>query len=319
MEPRDAVLQGYEPFGSLLPGRNYSSDAYRFGFNGKENDNEVHGAVGTFQDYGMRAYDTRVARFFAVDPIANRFPWYAPYQFAGNKPIWAIDLDGMEELIQPFMKAQIDRMIKVQRAHDVVVDTYFKQVMLRLIPYEGPGNESTIPGQIRWKSSVIRETISQRMRTDYDECTNEFFTLLEASKDKLMVIVQKGAEEVAPEAMMGVGGATQQFGVTLLDRADAATRLNKLNPRYDKAWRSLEAIKTNRTVGYASKLLGKTLQLGGKVLGGVGTLGTMFDVLNAGSPDPEPRFSDDDIRDMTNQAMDDILQEQVTPAPAAPR
>ena len=32
--------QGYEAFGSLLPGRNYSSDAYRFGFNGKENDNE---------------------------------------------------------------------------------------------------------------------------------------------------------------------------------------------------------------------------------------------------------------------------------------
>jgi len=72
---------------------------YRFGFNGKENDNEVHGAVGTFQDYGMRAYDTRVGRFFSVDPLTKQYPWYSPYQFAGNKPTWATDLDGEEEFV----------------------------------------------------------------------------------------------------------------------------------------------------------------------------------------------------------------------------
>jgi RHS repeat-associated protein len=79
---------GYEPFGALLPGRNYNSGSTRWGFNGKENDNEVHGATGTFQDYGMRAYDTRVGRFFSVDPIATKFPMLTPYQFAGNTPIW---------------------------------------------------------------------------------------------------------------------------------------------------------------------------------------------------------------------------------------
>lgn len=69
---------------------------YRFGFNGKENDNEWHGAVGTMQDYGLRAYDTRVARFFAVDPLAPQYPMLTPYQFASNMPIWAVDLDGAE-------------------------------------------------------------------------------------------------------------------------------------------------------------------------------------------------------------------------------
>ena len=34
----------------------------------------------------------------SVDPLAPEYPWYTPYQFAGNKPIWAIDLDGAEEL-----------------------------------------------------------------------------------------------------------------------------------------------------------------------------------------------------------------------------
>jgi len=87
---------GYDAFGSLLPGRNYSSDSYRFGFNGKENDNEVYGSQGTFQDYGMRMYDTRLGRFPSVDPIAAQYPMLTPYQFASNSPISGVDLDGLE-------------------------------------------------------------------------------------------------------------------------------------------------------------------------------------------------------------------------------
>lgn len=90
----------YDPFGSLLPGRNYSSDSYRFGFNGKENDNEVYGTQGTFQDYGMRMYDPRIARFISVDPLASHYPFYSPYQFASNSPIIAVDIDGLESSVQ---------------------------------------------------------------------------------------------------------------------------------------------------------------------------------------------------------------------------
>ncbi len=45
----------------------------------------------------MRIYDPRAGRFLSVDPITSQYPWYTPYQFAGNKPIWAVDLDGLEE------------------------------------------------------------------------------------------------------------------------------------------------------------------------------------------------------------------------------
>ena len=82
----------------LMPGRKYSvaNTNYRYGFNGKENDNEVKGQ-GNELDYGMRIYDSRLGRFLSVDPITKDFPWYTPYQFAGNTPIQAIDLDGEEE------------------------------------------------------------------------------------------------------------------------------------------------------------------------------------------------------------------------------
>jgi hypothetical protein len=49
----------YYPFGSLMPGRKFSGGNYRYGFNGKENDNEVKGE-GNQQDYGMRIYDPPV-------------------------------------------------------------------------------------------------------------------------------------------------------------------------------------------------------------------------------------------------------------------
>ncbi len=63
------------------------------------NVNDVYNVTGSFEDYGMRMYDSRLGRFISRDPIANQFPWYSPYQFAGNKPIWAIDLDGLEDVI----------------------------------------------------------------------------------------------------------------------------------------------------------------------------------------------------------------------------
>ncbi len=71
---------------------------YRFGFNGKEYDNEVYGDA-NFQDYGMRMYDPRLGRFVSVDPLTKDYPWYTPYQFAGNKPINSVDLDGAEEIL----------------------------------------------------------------------------------------------------------------------------------------------------------------------------------------------------------------------------
>lgn len=73
-----------------------------FGFNGKENDNEVkkdangNNIKGAQQDYGFRIYDTRLQRFLSVDPIAKNYPMLTPYQFASNRPIDGIDKDGLE-------------------------------------------------------------------------------------------------------------------------------------------------------------------------------------------------------------------------------
>lgn len=79
-----------------MPGRTYTAGSlYRYGFNGKENDNDIKGE-GNQQDYGMRIYDPRLGKFLSVDPITASYPQLTPYQFASNSPIAGIDLDGLE-------------------------------------------------------------------------------------------------------------------------------------------------------------------------------------------------------------------------------
>lgn len=50
----------------------------------------------THYDYGFRIYNPGIGKFLSVDPLSNKFPYYSPYQYAGNKPIIAKDLDGLE-------------------------------------------------------------------------------------------------------------------------------------------------------------------------------------------------------------------------------
>lgn len=39
-----------------------------------------------------------MGRFMSVDPLSDDYPFYTPYQFAGNDVIRNIDLDGAEPL-----------------------------------------------------------------------------------------------------------------------------------------------------------------------------------------------------------------------------
>ena len=88
--------QDYYAFGMTQPGRSFVSEDYRYGFNGKEKDEDGELGLLTHYDYGFRIYNPGISRFLSTDPIAFSFPWYTPYQFAGNNPIKFIDLDGLE-------------------------------------------------------------------------------------------------------------------------------------------------------------------------------------------------------------------------------
>jgi RHS repeat-associated protein len=88
------TAQDYYPFGSQMPGRKFSqpNSSYRYGFNGKENDNST--GEGNL-DFEARIYDARLGRFLSVDPMYRNFPHQSPFVFADNSPIALIDFKGM--------------------------------------------------------------------------------------------------------------------------------------------------------------------------------------------------------------------------------
>ena len=85
----------YYPFGLPMPVRSFNMGGYRYFFNGQEADNEVLGE-GVFQNYGFRMYDTRLARFWGVDPLTKDYPMLTPFQFASCSPVLLVDVDGLE-------------------------------------------------------------------------------------------------------------------------------------------------------------------------------------------------------------------------------
>ena len=77
-----------------MPGRKFNTPTYRYGFNGKEKEDEIANTDGADLDFGARIYDARLGRWMACDPIAYKYPDMSPYSFVLNNPIRYIDPDG---------------------------------------------------------------------------------------------------------------------------------------------------------------------------------------------------------------------------------
>ena len=68
---------------------------YRNLFNGQEADNEVYGN-GAILGYEFRQYDTRIGRWWSVDPMSDKYPGVGPYVFCNGSPIMLMDPNGKE-------------------------------------------------------------------------------------------------------------------------------------------------------------------------------------------------------------------------------
>ena len=88
MNRRILELHDYHPFGKTM--RSYSFDEEeRYLFTGKERDAKIG-----YDYFGARYYDSDVGRFMSVDPLADQFAGYSPYNYVLNNPIRMVDPDG---------------------------------------------------------------------------------------------------------------------------------------------------------------------------------------------------------------------------------
>jgi RHS repeat-associated protein len=93
----------YFPYGMKIEELGWNAEGVepRYGYNGKEKDNEVKGESNSL-DFGARIYDPRGARFLSQDPLKSQFAFQSPFIFASDKPINSIDKDGEKEHIMIF-------------------------------------------------------------------------------------------------------------------------------------------------------------------------------------------------------------------------
>ena len=87
-------INHYYPFGMNMEGNFNGKDGYnRYQFNGKELNDDF--SLG-WNDYGARFYDASIARWVAVDPLAEKMTRHSPYNYAFDNPMRFIDPDGRE-------------------------------------------------------------------------------------------------------------------------------------------------------------------------------------------------------------------------------
>jgi len=96
----------YYPFGMTMAGRSYNQGLNRniYKYSGKELDEEQFtGGMSQTKPldwyyFGARYYDPEIARWLAVDPLANKRPSFSPYNYARNNPLVFIDPYGLLDL-----------------------------------------------------------------------------------------------------------------------------------------------------------------------------------------------------------------------------
>ena len=80
----------YDMWGDKMQGRIYNGDSTKFGFTGKEEDEESE-----YDYFGARYYDARLGRWNATDPLLNKYPSETPYSYTLNNPLLLTDPTGL--------------------------------------------------------------------------------------------------------------------------------------------------------------------------------------------------------------------------------
>jgi RHS repeat-associated protein len=97
MQTASRTYQNYTSWGCLTFEKSVSSAciAYIYGFQNQEVDPEIKGE-GNSVNYKYRMHDPRIGRFFAIDPLAPKYPHNSPYAFSENRLIDGVELEGLE-------------------------------------------------------------------------------------------------------------------------------------------------------------------------------------------------------------------------------
>ena len=138
---------GFYPFGMPMPGRSFNSNSYKYGFNGKEKDDEVKGN-GNSYDFGARIYDPRIGRWLSVDPQFKQYPHFSPYTAFGDNPIYYIDPEGETLRIAGDETARMKAQVALQKLTNDKVEVMADGLVKITAGNENPGKKLVFGTQL---------------------------------------------------------------------------------------------------------------------------------------------------------------------------
>ncbi len=212
-----------------MPNRNFSASSYRYGFNGKENDNEIKGD-GNSLDFEARIYDSRLGRFLSVDPDISKYPFMSPYCFAANSPLRYVDIDGKgpgDVIVHKYdskvvngkthitVEATINVTIKILNLSSHNVDVEKLGYKIATSAEKNFGGESSYDvkqqlmydGGMRKKLTDVHVDANIKYNVRY-EVINSLDDKSIQKSDNVMVLV----DEIKTQGRMNAGGLTNAVG-----------------------------------------------------------------------------------------------------------
>jgi hypothetical protein len=138
----------YYAFGMQMPGRTYSGDRYRFGFNGMETDDEISGSGNSYTAQFWQ-YDSRLGRRWNIDPkLHSSFSSYATFSL---NPMINTDPYG-------------DTVKTTQKGYDII-----NEGLYATLGQNSPFGYDSKKGTLTFDSNYDKSKFSQDQNTFIDE------------------------------------------------------------------------------------------------------------------------------------------------------